>query len=52
VRNPENIPYYKGEKIYRRINRKDRNKQNFDEDGEVIGLTDEDFEQPLDEDAQ
>jgi hypothetical protein len=52
VRNQENIPYYKGYRTYRRINRKDSNKQQFDEDGELINSSNEDFEQPSDEDAQ
>jgi hypothetical protein len=51
-RNPENIPYYEGEKKYQRINRKDKNKQKFDEDGEVIDSSDNGFKQPLDEDEQ
>jgi hypothetical protein len=52
VRNPENIPHYEGDKIYRRINRKDQNNQQFDEDSRVIHSSDEYFGQPLDEDAQ
>jgi hypothetical protein len=52
VRNPENIPYYEGDKIYQRVNRKDRNKQHFDEDGEVVDLSDDEFKQTSDEDAQ
>jgi hypothetical protein len=52
VRNPENIPYYKGDKNYRRINRKYQKKQQFDGDGEVVDSSEEDFEQPSDEDAQ
>jgi hypothetical protein len=51
-RNPENIPYYEGEITYRIINRKDRNKQQFDEDDEVIDLSDDGFKQPSDEDEQ
>jgi hypothetical protein len=52
VRNPENHPYHEGEKNYRRIDRKDRNKQQFDENGEVVDSSDEDFEQPSDKDTQ
>jgi hypothetical protein len=52
VRNPETHQYHEGEKNYQRIDTKDRNKQQFDEDGEVIDSSDEDFEQPSDEDAQ
>jgi hypothetical protein len=51
-RNPENIPYYESENIHRRINRKDQHKQQFDEDGEVIDSSEDDFQQPSDEDAQ
>jgi hypothetical protein len=50
--NPENIPYYKSESIHRQINRKDRNKQHFDEDGDVVHSSDDDFLQPSDEDTQ
>jgi hypothetical protein len=45
-------PYYESEKIHRRINRKDRHKQQFDEDGKVIDSSDDGFQQPSDEDAQ
>jgi hypothetical protein len=51
-RNTENIPYYEWEKIHRIINRKDRHKQQFDEDSEVIDSSDNGFQQPSDEDAQ
>jgi hypothetical protein len=51
-RNPENIPYFESEKIYRRINIKDRHKERFDEDGEVIHSRNDYFQQPSDEDAQ
>jgi hypothetical protein len=51
-RNPENIPYYESERIHGRINRKDRHKQQFDEDGEVIDSNEDGFQQPSDEDAQ
>jgi hypothetical protein len=52
VRNPETHPYHEGEKEYRITDRKYRNKQKFDEDGEVINSSDEDFEQPSDKDSQ
>jgi hypothetical protein len=31
IRNPENIPYYEGDEIARRINQSDRNKQQLTE---------------------
>jgi hypothetical protein len=31
VRNPENIPYYEGDSIHRRINRNNRHKEHLDE---------------------
>jgi hypothetical protein len=46
VRNPENIPYYDGDKIYRRIDRKDRDMRQFDEDVEVINSSNDKFKQP------
>jgi hypothetical protein len=52
IRNPENIPYYEGDAKARRIYRRDRNKHQVDEDGEPINSTDNEFMQPLDEDAQ
>jgi hypothetical protein len=52
IRNPENIPYYEGDSIYRRIYRNDRNKQLFNEAGDIVNSSDEDFMQPSDEDAQ
>jgi hypothetical protein len=50
--NPENIPYYDGDTLDRRIYRHDRNKHQLDEDGEPINSTDDEFMQPSDEDAQ
>jgi hypothetical protein len=38
--------------IHRRINRKDRHKRQFDEDGDVVNSSDDNFLQPSDEDAQ
>jgi hypothetical protein len=52
VSNPENTPYYDRDKLYRRIDRKDQNKQQFDEDGEVIDSRDNEFKKPPDEYAQ
>jgi hypothetical protein len=52
VHNPEKIPYYEGEKTYRRSNRKDRNKQQVDEDREVIDLIANGFKEPSDKDEQ
>jgi hypothetical protein len=52
IRNPENIPYYDGDTLDRRIYRRDRNKSQLDEDGEPINSTDDEFMQPSDEDAQ
>jgi hypothetical protein len=52
VRNPENIPYYEGDSIHRGINRNDRHKEQFDEAGDVINSSDDDFMQPSDKDPQ
>jgi hypothetical protein len=52
IRNPENIPYYDGDTLDRRIYRRDRNKHQLDEDGDPINSTDDEFMQPSDEDAQ
>jgi hypothetical protein len=52
IRNPENIPYYDRDTLDRRIYRRDRNKHQLDEDREPINSTDDEFIQPLDEDAQ
>jgi hypothetical protein len=49
---PENIQYYESESIHRWINRNDRNKEQFDEAGDVGNSSDDDFLQPSDEDAQ
>jgi hypothetical protein len=49
---PENIPYYELETIHRRISRKDRHKQQFDKDGDIVNSSDHDFLQPSDEDVQ
>jgi hypothetical protein len=42
IRNPENIPYYEG----------DRNKEQFDKAGDIVNSSDDDFMQPSDEDPQ
>jgi hypothetical protein len=52
IRNPENIPYYDVDTLGRRIYRRDRNKYQLDEEGELINSTDDEFMQPSDEDAQ
>jgi hypothetical protein len=52
IRNPENIPYYEGDSLYRRINRNDRNKQQFDEAGDIVNSSDDYNMQSSDEDAQ
>jgi hypothetical protein len=52
VRNPENIPYYEGDTLDRRIYQQDRNKQQLNEEGDLVNSSDEDFIQPSDEDAQ
>jgi hypothetical protein len=49
VRNLENIPYYKAEKNHQRISRKDRNKQKFYEDNEVVDSSNNGYMQPSDE---
>jgi hypothetical protein len=46
------MPYYESESIHKRINRNDRNKEQFDEAGDVVNSSDDDFLQPSDEDAQ
>jgi hypothetical protein len=50
--NPENMPYYESEMIHRRINRKDRHKQQFDKDRDIVNSSDNGFQKPSDEDAQ
>jgi hypothetical protein len=52
IRSPENIPYYDGDTLDRRIYCRDRDKHQLDEDGEPINSTDDEFMQPSDEDAQ
>jgi hypothetical protein len=52
IRNPENIPYYEGNSLHQRINRNDRNKQQFDKAGDIVNSSDDDFMQPSDEDPQ
>jgi hypothetical protein len=50
--NTKNIPYYESKKIHQQINRKDRHKQQFDEDGKFIESIDDGFQKPSDKDAQ
>jgi hypothetical protein len=52
IRNPENIPYYDGDTLDRRIYRCDRNKNQLDEEGEPINSTEDEFMQPSDEDTR
>jgi hypothetical protein len=52
IRNPENIPYYEGDSLDQRINRNDRNKEQFDEAGDIVNSSDDSFLQPSDEDPQ
>jgi hypothetical protein len=52
IRNPENIPYYDGDTLDRRIYRRDRNKHQLEEYGDPINSTDDEFMHPSDEDAQ
>jgi hypothetical protein len=52
IRNPENIPYYEGDALNRRINQNNRNEQQLNEEGDIVNSSDEDFIQPSDEDAQ
>jgi hypothetical protein len=52
VRNPENIPYYEGDTLNRRIYQQDRNKQQLNEEGDLVNSSDDEFIQPSDEDAQ
>jgi hypothetical protein len=52
VRNPEELPFHEGDKLYRRRDRENRYKQQFDEDGQVIDFSDDGFKQPLDKDIQ
>jgi hypothetical protein len=52
IRNPKNIPYYEGDALDRRININNRNKDKFDEAGDVVNSSDDSFMQPSDEDLQ
>jgi hypothetical protein len=52
IRNPENIPYYEGDELVRRIYQRDRNKQQLNEEGDPVNSSDEEFIQPSDEDTQ
>jgi hypothetical protein len=52
IRDPENIPYYEGDALNRRINRNNRNEQQLNEEGDIVNSSDDYFIQPLDEDAQ
>jgi hypothetical protein len=50
--NPEHILYCEGEELARRIYRRDRNKQQLNEEGNLVNSSDEEFIQPPDEDTQ
>jgi hypothetical protein len=52
VRNPENIPYYEGDTLDRRIYRQDHNKQQVNEEEDLVNSSDDKFIQLSDEDAQ
>jgi hypothetical protein len=52
VRNPENIPYYEGDTLDRRIYQQDRNTQQLNEEGDLVKSSDDEFIQPSDEDSQ
>jgi hypothetical protein len=52
IRNPENIPYFEGVSLYRQINRNDRNKEHFEEAGDIVNSSDDGFMQPSDEGPQ
>jgi hypothetical protein len=43
ILNPENIPYPNGDKLTRRIYRKDRNKQQLNKEGDLVNSSDEEF---------
>jgi hypothetical protein len=46
IRNPENIPYYRGDELDRRIYRKYRKKQQLKKEGDILNSSDEEFIQP------
>jgi hypothetical protein len=52
IRNPENILYYEGDALDRRINQNDRKKQHLNEEGDIVNSSDDDCIQPLDKYAQ
>jgi hypothetical protein len=52
IQNPENIPYYEGDALDRRIYQNDRNKQQLKEEGDIVNSSDDESIQPSDEDAQ
>jgi hypothetical protein len=43
IRIPENIPYYEGYALDRIIYRKDRNKQQSNEEGDLVNSSDDEF---------
>jgi hypothetical protein len=52
IQNPENIPYYEGDALDRRIDQNDRNKQQLKEEGDILNSSDDEFIQPSGEDSQ
>jgi hypothetical protein len=52
VRNPENIPYYEGDTLDRRIYGQDHNKKQLNEKGYFVNSSDDVFIQPSKKDAQ
>jgi hypothetical protein len=43
VRNPHNIPYYEGDKLYRRRDKEDKNKLQFDLAENVVSSSNDGF---------
>jgi hypothetical protein len=52
VINPHDIPYYEDDALYRKIDREDKNKLQFDLTENVVNSSDDGSEQPSDEDSQ
>jgi hypothetical protein len=46
------MPYYEGDALDRKIYRKDCNKQQLNEEGDLVKSSDDEFIQPSDEDVQ
>jgi hypothetical protein len=43
IQNPENIQYYEGDALDRRINQNNRSKQQLNEEGDILNSSDEDL---------